>query len=438
MVTIGVLVIVHEFGHYFVARLFGVKVLTFAIGFGPKLLTVKGKHNDWSIGCIPLGGYVRMLDERESDVPVELQSQAFNNKPPYQKILIAGAGPLFNFIFAVLVYYILAIYGVSALKPVIASVNPKLAVINKIELPANAIINSINGKKVLTWYDADTLFNQAIKKSGVVNLDYTESTNKTYSVTLDIIKAKQHFNNNVYFETLGVYPFSYLSKIAYIEPKSKAEQAGLRVNDEIIAINGLKTHNWFIISEIIKNSPQKNIDLLILRNNVEHLIKVRPEFINYDGEDIGKLGIMPSLDENQIEKNSFIKKYGYIDSINYAFQSCYSIIVLNLSVLKSMVEGKMSVKNLGGPIAIATAGSKAMHDGFKRFVDFLALMSIGLGVMNLLPIPVLDGGHVVIYAVEWIIGREVPHNVQMLIFKVGFILILGISALVIFNDILRL
>ena len=438
LITIGVLVIVHEFGHYIIARLFKVKVITFSIGFGPKLFTIKSKHNDWSVGCIPLGGYVRMLDEREGDVPDALKSQAFNNKKPYQKILIALAGPLFNFLFAVMVYYVLAMYGVSELKPVIASINTKLVAINKLDLAPNTIINKINGENVYTWNEADKLFNESVKKSDIVNINYTESNATTHDVNFNLTQTRQHFNDDVYFETLGLYPFKYLTKIVYVEPNSRAQNAGLKVNDEIVAVNGVKVTNWFMIAEIIRNSPEQSLNLLILRNNIESEIKVRPEFLNYDGEDIGKIGVMPSIDQDKIEKNTFIRKYNYIDSVNYAFSSCYSIISLNLSVLKSMLQGKMSVKNLGGPIAIASAGKKALHDGFKNFVDFLALISIGLGVMNLLPIPVLDGGHIVIYAIEWVIGHEVSHKAQMLIFKVGFILILAISALVIFNDILRL
>ena len=435
LITIGVLVIVHEFGHYIVARAFKVKVITFSIGFGPKIFNFAGKHNNWTISLIPLGGYVRMLDEREGDVHDGYKHLAFNRKAPWKKILIALAGPVFNILFAIIVYYAVALNGVSNLKPIVASVNPQFQIAEAKLFKPDMQISSVNGSPVTSWNEVDLLFHKAVKKNSIVKLGIN---NVESELILNLAKLRQNYNKNMYLETLGVYPYSFLPIISYVEPNSPAYKAGIKIDDTIIAINELPTNNWFYISYIIRQSVDKNITLKIKRDKEEQIIKIRPVLENNDGELYGKVGIMPTLDETQLAKNSYTQKYGILNGWAYAVNSCYSIIAINISFLGEMISGKMSLTNLGGPISIAKAGKNALHDGFKKFVDFLALISLGLAIMNLLPIPVLDGGHIVIYLVEWVTKKEVSYKTQMMIFKLGFVFIISLSVFAIYNDILRL
>lgn len=440
LITIGILVIVHELGHYLAARAFNIKILTFSIGFGPKILKLKGKYNDWTVGLIPLGGYVRMLDEREQEVEPSQKKFCFNNKKPYQKILVALAGPIFNLLFAIIVYYILGIVGVSEVKPIIASINPYVGIQEAKLLKPNILINSIAGKKVSTWNEADKLFHLALSESDLVAVNITDQKSDIITnLTLDLHQERINYNKELYLETIGVYPYSYLAKISYIEPNSPAYNAGLKINDQIIGVNGVVNNNWFSIANQIRRSIDKPLIFDVKRQAIGDLtVKVQPVLQDNDGVLYGKVGIMPTLNQAQLAHNSFTYRYNVLNSIGYAIKSCYMIVAINLSFLRDMISGNMGVSNLGGPISIAKAGSSALEGGFKHFADFLAVISLGLAIMNLLPIPVLDGGHVVIYLVEWVIGHEVSHTLQGLIFRVGFVLVVGISLLAIYNDVLRL
>jgi regulator of sigma E protease len=438
LLTIGILVVVHEFGHYLVARLFRVKILTFSIGFGPKLFSYQGRHNEWVVSAILLGGYVRMLDEREGEVPQNQKSLAFNNKKPYQKILIALAGPGFNIIFAILAYYFMALAGVPQLKSVIASINPKVAINNIANLPnPGSTIVAINNKPVTTWTEADKQFTQAVNSTGVITLT-ANSNGQVNTYSLDGQKLKKRYSDNIYLETIGLYPFVYLPIIAYVEPSSVAFDAGLKPEDKIIAINGIKMSNWFEVADVISGSPGKKLDLIIERKSRPINLTVIPKLMDTDGHLTGKLGIMPTMDQELLKNNSFTQKYNWYSGAIYAINECYAIMRLNLSGIYQLVTGKMSLHNISGPVTIARVGKSAMHLGLKSFVDFLALISIGLAIMNLLPIPVLDGGHVVIYTLEWMFGREMAYNVQGFIFKIGLIIILSLSVFAIYNDLLRL
>ena len=435
ILTIGILVLFHEFGHYLVARIFGVKVITFSIGFGPKLLSINSKHNEWRISAIPLGGYVRMLDAREGKVPDSEQHLAFNYKKPYQKILIALAGPAFNFLFAFLAYYVLAMVGVQELKPVISSINPELTEVNQINIMPTSQIKKINGIDVYSWNEADKVFNAQSSETVYINLEYAK---QQQLVKLNLAKARQHFGKKLYLESIGLYPVSYLSVISYVEPDSPAMKSGLRINDEIEAVDGEKIKNWYTLTNIVQNSSGKLLNLTIIRDKKRIEIGVRPEATENDGQISAKLGIMPTVDSSLLASNSILHKYNIMSAFKVAATNCYSVVMLNLTSLYYIVSGQTSYHNLGGPITIARVASGALAEGLKDFVDFLALISIGLGVMNLLPLPVLDGGHILIYALEWVLGKEITYQAQNIIFKIGLILIVGITIIAFYNDLLRL
>lgn len=438
LLTIGILVVVHEFGHYIFARIFKVKVISFSIGFGPKLLKWNSKHNEWCISAIPLGGYVKMLDEREAAVPHHLKQFAYNNKPPYQKLLIAFAGPLFNILFAFIAYYCLGLYGIYTLKPVIESIRP-IAIVKNIDvIKPNSTILSINNTAVSSWSDADKVFAKEINRTTLLNFTLkNESGSKNYAFNLT--KYKDNIDDYDSLTSLGLYPIKYQTTVSYVEPQSVADVAGVKESDTILKINNQSMTNWFALSDTIRNNPSKKLDFEIKRNNQIMHINLVPDSISDDnGQIIGKIGIMPTLDTTNMYANSYIKKYTILSSFGYALDSSVYIFKSNITMVTMMLQGKMSWHNVGGPVTIAKASEGALHQGIKAFVDLLALISLSIAFMNLLPIPVLDGGHIVIYAIEWLIGKQINNNVQQLIFTVGLFIVLAISSLALYNDFIKI
>ena len=382
-----------------------------------------------------------MLDERDGVVNENEKHLAFNNKNPYQKILIAMAGPLFNILFAIIIYYVIALIGITQVKPVISSINPIILQNTiKLDVAVPSQIVAIDGHSPISWADAEKQFNKAIIHKSEFSMQlapYTGSTLQT--VTINGTKLKQHFDSAVYLETVGLYPILYLPVISYIQPHSIADKSGLKVNDQIVAINSKAITNWFQVADIIHSSPGEMLRIKIKRVKEDLDYSIVPESKSDDsGQIVGMLGIMPSFDQKMLMQNSFVQKYDMLHSLGYAFNECYSVIQFNLISLYQIATGELSPYNLGGPITIAKIGGSAIQDGIVHFAEFLALISIGLAIMNLLPIPVLDGGHILIYLIEIIINKQLSNHIQEYIFKVGFIFILGLSLFAIYNDMMRL
>ncbi len=444
--TVAILVIVHEFGHYIVARACGVKVISFSVGFGPKIFSFNSKHNEWRLSAIPLGGYVRMLDEREAPVEPNLQHMAFNRKTPWQKILIAFAGPAFNILFALIAYFILALNGVESLRPVVASLNTELAQINHVTIPENSIITKINNQPVYSWENANKTFAKALIKSDEIKISYKNAISDKLSTQLSqqeqmisLQQLKYNFKGEkLSLENLGILPIKMLPQISYIEPSSPAIIGGLKIDDKIMQINQQRITTWEQVTQLIQANPNKPMIFIVNRNNQDHKITITPDRYNNNGQTVGKIGIMPTLDENLLKANTFIKSYNLYTAAEYAINSSYNIVRLNITSITAMISGKTSWHNIGGPVAIANAGTSAFKTSINRFVDFLALISLSLAFMNLLPIPVLDGGHIVIYLAEWITKKEINHKIQDIILKFGLVLILGLTFIALYNDALRL
>lgn len=441
LLTIGILVVVHEYGHYLFARMFKVRVLTFSIGFGPKIFSYQTKSNEWRLSLIPFGGYVRMLDEREGYVADNEKHFAFNNKHPYQKILISFAGPLFNILFAIVIYYFIAIYGTTQVKPVISSFNPNLIQNTlKVSITTPSQIIEIDGYKPISWADADKKFNRTVMTKPMFNLQLqSASTANIQTVPVNGETLRRHFSADAYLETMGLYPVSYIPIIAYVEPRSVADKSGLKVGDKIVAINSKPVTNWFFVADTIHSSSGVQIKLKVSRGGKELDYVVTPIGKNdSSGQLVGMLGIMPTLDEKLLQQNSFTQRHDMLSSLYYAVNECYRVIQFNLKSIYQILTGIVSAYNLGGPITIAKIGAGAIHDGVSQFAEFLALISIGLAIMNLLPIPVLDGGHILIYIIELIINKPLPNSIVEFIFKLGFVFVLGLSLFAVFNDMMRL
>ena len=441
IVTLGILVTIHEWGHFWVARRCGVDVLRFSVGFGKSLWLHKGKDGtEYSISAIPLGGYVKMLDEREGSVPEHLKSRAFNNKPVLQRIAIVAAGPLVNLLFAVFAYWMMFIVGVSVVVPVVGSVETG-SIAAKAGMPVGAEIVEVDGYPVRSWDDVNLRFASHIGESKQLFVSVISSASaspKVYAMALD--KWSVDIEKESPLSAMGIRPYRPEVKpvLGHIVANGAADQAGLKAGDVIQKINDTRIDNWMALVDIIQQSPGQLLEVTIERNATVTMLRVTPEQkVLEDGAVQGVIGAgvkTPEWPEHMLRNI----QYGPVEAVGAAFNKTVHMAGLTLDSIWKMIEGVISVKNLSGPITIAKVAGASAASGFEPFVSFLAYLSISLGVLNLLPIPVLDGGHLLYYGIELITGRPVSEKIQVIGFKLGMALLLSLMTLAIVNDFLRL
>lgn len=438
VIALGILVTVHEYGHFWVARKNGVKVERFSVGFGKPLWRKIGKDGtEYILAMIPLGGYVKMLDERVDEVKPEDKGKTFNAKTVYQRIAIVAAGPLANFIFALIALYIMFLIGVPSVKPMIGDIVPS-TIAAKANLPKDSEIISIAGKRTRDWQDVNlALIGQ------IGNKEITISTKKgdsqyISSVTLDTSDWQFSPDEMSALISLGITPYrpKVHNELAAVAEGSPAELAGLLVGDKLIAVNDVLTDSWEVFAKEIKQYPNKDVAITTMRNGEILKLIVIPSRIEQAGKVIGYIGVAPRVDA--WSKSLLIElSYGPIDSFKESAQRTWDLTSLTFSMIGKLITGDVSVKNLSGPIGIAQgAGNSASH-GFVYFLGFLALISINLGIINLLPLPVLDGGHLLYYLIELFTGREVSEKAQEAGFKIGALALLMLMAIGLFNDFSR-
>ncbi|WP_415889317.1 sigma E protease regulator RseP [Neptuniibacter sp. SY11_33] len=441
IVTLGILVTIHEWGHFYVARRCGVKVLRFSVGFGKAFYTWKDRQGtEYAIASIPLGGYVKMLDEREGDVPEEQLSQAFNRKPVIQRIAIVAAGPLVNLIFAVFAYWFLFIYGVSAVVPVIGGLQSG-SLAEKAGLPINSEIVAVDGYETLSWDAVNLRLASRVAESGELSLKVREEGTTLvtdYKIVLDEWKVDVDKQSPV--SALGLVPWRpHVPAIfGHFLENGRAAGSGLVVGDEVLSVNGAEVKDWLSFVSVVKANPEQDLNLKIYRAGQELFIKLKPAMkVTQDGVQIGYIGAgtepvsLPENMERQI-------RYNPIESIVMAFERSWQLIGLIFDSIWKMLTGDMSVKNLSGPITIAKVAGSSASLGIEYYIGFLAYLSISLGILNLLPIPVLDGGHLLYYAVELVTGKPVSENIQLLGLKIGMAMLLSLMFVALFNDFMRL
>ncbi len=439
--TLGILITIHEWGHFWVARRCGVDVLRFSIGFGKSLWLHKGKDGtEYSVSAIPLGGYVKMLDEREGNVPEHLKSRAFNNKPVIQRIAIVAAGPLVNLLFAVLAYWLMFVVGVSAVVPVVGGIEAN-SISAKAGIPVGAEIVAVDGYSVRSWDDINLRFASHIgesKQLSVAVLTSASANRKVFELELDSWNVD--IENESPLSAMGIRPFRPEIKpvLGQIVAQGAADQAGLQVGDVIQKINAIHIDNWMELVEIIQQSAGLPLDVTIERSASVLLLRVTPESRVLENGDVqGVIGAgvkAPEWPESMLRTI----QYGPVEAVGVAFNKTVHMVGLTLDSIWKMIEGVISVKNLSGPITIAKVAGASAASGFEPFISFLAYLSISLGVLNLLPIPVLDGGHLLYYGIELITGRPVSEKIQVIGFKLGMALLLSLMTLAIVNDFLRL
>ena len=438
ILTISIIVTFHEYGHYIAARLCGVKVLEFSVGFGKKIFGKKlgNDQTEYKVCALPLGGYVKMLDEREGEVDNHEKNRAFNNQSLLKRSFIVFSGPLFNFILAIFFYFLIFIGGYEGFKPIVGAVENN-SIAEKIKIKEDDIILSINNIEVKTWSDVTLQLVKFSSEEKNISFEVMRKNNKVKLNHIDYQKI--HLDNQNILENLGVYNFiSKTLRIGYIEEGSPAYNSGLLKGDKIISAKGLKVKNWKDIVNIIKINPEKEIVLKIKRKNDIKLIKVIPKSIKIDNKEVGRLGISPLIEEQDILKNKINVKYKLVDSIKLSFLKTYDFTILTFNFIFKLIKGEVSSRSISGPVGIAGYAADSFNSGYSSFLGLLAMLSISIGILNLLPIPMLDGGHLMYYLIEFIIRRPVPERVQLMFQQVGVTFLIMLSFFALYNDLLRI
>ena len=439
--AIVVLVAFHEYGHYFVARLCGVKVLRFSIGFGKILYTKKfaGGETEWSISAIPLGGYVKMLDEREGVVKPEDLPRTFNRQPVLRRMAIVVAGPLANLLLAIVFYWGLFIYGVPGLKPIIGNIAPATPAAAA-QLQAQQTIVSINGTETPSWQEVRWVLLDSVLQGGNANLEIRTPQGEVMQRVLDISTLTAADLDSDFLRKLGLQAYQPVVRpvIGRLVEGGVAQRAGLRVDDSILSANGEPIEDWEAWVEIVRSHPATLLHLEIKREG--HLISLdlTPDAVAEGDKQVGKIGAAPRIDQQEFDALMTVVRYSPVAALGQAVRKTWETSVISLQMMGRMIVGQVSLKNLSGPVTIADYAGQSASMGFGAYLSFLALISISLGVLNLLPIPLLDGGHLLYYMVELIKGSPVSERLWEAGQKLGIALLFTLMALALFNDFSRL
>ncbi|HYR35625.1 MAG TPA: RIP metalloprotease RseP [Burkholderiales bacterium] len=441
IVALGVLIVVHEFGHYLVARLCGVKVLRFSVGFGRALATWRlgADRTEWVVAAIPFGGYVKMLDEREGEVPPAELDRAFNRQSVWQRFAIVVAGPLFNFAFAVLVYAGLFMYGLPEARPLLGSPPPNtLAAAAGVH--AGDTVRAIDGEAISTWQELRWRVLQAALQREAVRLETQDERGHIAEVTLDLRGFPTADVESDVLERVGLrlYRPPLAPVLGQIVPGSAAERAGLAVGDRIVRADGTPIDNWESFVAVVRARPGTPLSLTLERGGTQRTVEVVPDAVNAGGARIGRIGAGPQQPEGYTERLLVRVKYGPLESLGRAAAKTWDISIFSLKMLGKMLIGEVSWRHLSGPVTIADFAGQSASLGWISYLTFLALISISLGVLNLLPIPLLDGGHLMYYAIEIVKGKPVSERFMELGQRVGLALLLVMMAFAFYNDLNRL
>ena len=438
ILTVSIIVTFHEFGHYIAARLCGVKVLEFSIGFGKKLFGIRiGKdETEYKVSALPLGGYVKMLDEREGEVKDFEKNRAFNNQSLAKRFIIVFAGPFFNFILAIFFYFLIFVGGYSGFKPEVSFVANN-SIVQDIGMEKGDVIYSVNSVKVKTWSEVTLQTVKFITDEKDINFVVLRDSNFFSLKKIDYTKIP--FEETNILQYLGILNFANKSlKIGYVEKNSPADHSGLLVGDKIISINNSPVINWNEIVSSIKANPSKILELNILRNNTKKNINVTPIPVQHNGLEIGKLGISPLIENDEILRNKVYVKYSLTDSLKFSVFKTYDFTLLTFNFIIKLIKGDASTDSLSGPVGIAGYAADSFSSGYTSFLSLLAMLSISIGILNLLPIPMLDGGHLMYYLVEFVTRKPIPERVQLILQQVGITLLILLSFFALYNDLMRI
>jgi regulator of sigma E protease len=445
LVALGLLITFHEFGHYWVARRMGVRVLRFSIGFGKKLWSRKGRDGtEYVIAAIPLGGYVKMLDEREGEVSEDELDQAFNRKSVWARIAVVSAGPAFNLIFTLFAFWLMFLVGIPESRPVVGEVSGIAA---SAGIESGDRIVALNGEPTDTWSHAILgLITPALDRESVT-LTLEDTAGGQRQVVLDLDRLGDDFEEEKTLEGIGITPWrpQLPAIVGEVSPDSPAYLAGFEVGDLITRINGEAVPDWAWVGTLVQKHgvAGQPLTVSVERDGIELNLNVSPaersEGTLSKRLILGVTNKPADADlQAQLGRVYFVHQYGLFSGLGAAASEMWRLTGSTLGLLGRMLTGSASVKNLSGPISIAQFANSSANAGLSSFLFFLGAISLSLGILNLLPIPVLDGGHLLYYLIELVKGSPVSEQIQAKGQYVGLLALIGLMGIAFFNDILRL
>jgi len=442
VVALGCLIVVHEFGHFIIARACGVRVLRFSVGFGRPLWARRlGRDaTEWVIAAFPLGGYVKMLDEREGPVATAELPRAFNRQSVWRRVAIVVAGPVANFALAIALYWVLFVYGVPGLKPVVGE-PPAGTPAYHAGFAAREVIVRIGDEPVASWQDARWILLQHAVRKSAIEVTVSRAGGGTAARRLDLSAVSAADLDGDFLRTLGLMRYQPPLKpvIGEVVSGGGAQRAGLKAGDEIVAINNQRIESWDQVVKIVRAHPGAQLVFEVRRGGaLQPAIAISPETVVEGGGKFGRIGAAPRIDRWALADMVVDVRYGPLESLGRAVQKTWDTSVFSLRMLGKMIVGDVSLRNLSGPITIADYAGQSAQSGATSYLLFLALISISLGVLNLLPIPLLDGGHLMYYAIEILQGRPVSDRAIEIGQHAGLVLLVALMAFALYNDIHRL
>ena len=442
LVTLGILVTIHEYGHYWVARRCGVRVLRFAVGFGRPLAMRVDRHGtEFALCAIPLGGYVKMLDERDEgqDVTVENRHESFNAQPVRNKLAIVSAGPAANFLLAILVLFGLFLRGETGIAPVVEAVEPG-SVAHDVGLMQGQEIVAVDGASTSTIANVRFALLKRLGDTGTIDIavgSALSNLQQTYALPIDrwLGGAEAPDPTRALGLTLGIPPLQ--PSIGSLVEDGPATRAGFKVGDTIIEADGQAISTWSQWVDLVRAAPGQSLVVRVERDGQSLDLTVVPRSTGTSGAEVGSVGmgvVIPDIPEDRIRRQG----RNPVEALSAAIERTFSLTVFTFESMWKMIQGLISTKNLSGPIAIAQVAASTAESGFTTWLSFLALLSISLGAINLLPIPVLDGGHIVFHSLEGLFGRPVPEQIQMMSYQLGLLAVFTLMVFAIYNDVARL
>lgn len=442
VVAIGILVAIHEYGHYIVARLLGVKVLRYSIGFGPVLWSRRAgpDQTEYCLSGIPLGGYVKLLDERDCAVTFAERGRAFNRQPARARIAILLAGPVFNLVFAILAYTVMFVGGVPGMKPVVGTVDSG-SLADAAGLREGDTIVAVGDRPVSTWEGATVAILDRMLADGAIRLAVNDGRGSNRLVELRTAGRESELTEpGQLFAQLGMEPWSPRPEpvLGELTPGGPAEAAGFKPGDRILAVDDAEVASWADWVKVVRASPGKRLDVTARRGESE--LKLQVDIAREQSADgtIGRFGASVSLPEDMLAGMRAEERYGPVEALARATAKTWEMSSLTLRMIWRMIVGDVSPKNISGPINIAEYAGVSASIGASAFLSFLAIVSISLGVLNLLPVPMLDGGQILYTMVESLTGGPLSERTQLIGQQIGIAFLLVLMSFAFYNDISRL
>jgi regulator of sigma E protease len=441
IVALGVLIVVHEYGHYLAARLCNVKVLRFSVGFGRPLASWRrgADRTEWVIAAIPFGGYVKMLDEREAPVEPAEQARAFNRQGVGRRLLIVVAGPAFNFLFAIAVYAGLYMVGMPEARPIVAE-PPAATLAHAAGFHAGDTVRAIDGQPLATWQDLRWRVLQAALQRQRISVEVIDERDRIAALALDLSGFPADEIESDVMERLGLRLFrpALPPVLGQVVAGSAAERAGLAAGDRITHADGRLLATWDDLVQAVRQRPERQLQLTVERGSTVLSVRVTPDVVGTGSTRIGRIGAAPEVSAEHAARIFVHVRHGPLDSVVKAAAKTWDISVFSLKMLGKMLLGEVSWKHLSGPVTIADFAGQSALLGWIPYLTFLALISISLGVLNLLPIPPLDGGLLMYYVIELLKGSPASERAMELGQRVGIALLLVLMAFAFYNDLNRL